>query len=183
LNRFKTAPAALCCRSHLSAPDAAAASFSPLPFAHRRWPLGPTLPNPICQPLCPRCSRPPLSERSRATAPVPCRPMWRCTPPPLSAPSPTLTRHRADPHPIPPLPHPASAQKGAARRRRALLSFSLPRSPPPMAKRACIMSVPVIEPPRPSLVRFRPPSSLFSPSTVRPTNPPPFPYLGPPSPL
>jgi hypothetical protein len=94
--------------------------------------------------------------------------------PSLFAPSPAPTRHRAGPpplsarsllHTVPhpraltsPLPRPASAQKRAARCRCFPLFFST-LSPPPTAKRACLMSVPATEPPRPSSACFRPPLS------------------------
>jgi hypothetical protein len=148
LNRFKTTLAALCYRPRLSAPDAVAASVTPLPFAPSRCPSGLTPRGPACPRSRPRHRALPSSPVA-ATPAVPARhappaavgaarshrvcamPVHIAVPrPPSLCPIFSSTRRRTpNPH-----PSPASASKGAGHHARAL--FSPPHSPPPTATQA-----------------------------------------------
>jgi hypothetical protein len=132
LNRFKTASAALCCQSLLSAPDAITASLPPLPSAHCRWPPGPTSPGPTCPPPAPASLAPRRPPLFIARPPRPCRPgPRRRTPGPLLC----FSHPRGAEHPgtpTPPLRPPPPLQKEPAAVPRSPL-FPPPLSPLPMA--------------------------------------------------
>jgi hypothetical protein len=160
------------------------ARLSPGPTRQSLRPRRSRLPPPLfaARPPRPRdVRRPLLSKRPRATTPMPCQLTWRRTPSPPPSPLLLLPPRDTESTPTHPMPHPASAQKGVTRHRHTLHSFSLPRSPLRTAKRAA--SHPHRRPSHRGPLLHISDRRHRRPPTVRPTNPPPFPILEPPSPL
>jgi hypothetical protein len=163
---------ALCCWAHVSASrHAASPSHTQLLLTRLHYRQVPPVSR--CAHVAHAC-RLPCSQRAhhaRATCaarccpsgpepPHPCRASSRGAaplPPPLSAPSPTPTRHRVDPHPS----HASSrlCSKGSHPTPPHSPLFFSPSLSSAHGQASRLSSTPATEPPRPSPAHFRPPPS------------------------